>query len=235
MNEADSPRFAKKISLSAFLKRTSLFGFLPDHVLESANEVLSKAKLRRSTLVTEVGYPITHAFYVLSGNVSQEIMSKSDCRKYVFRTYGVGEMIFAVEALTKGSKPTWDYRAGVGGCELLRIPVGWIQELFNGLEVPSDLKAVLMTRMLNSSAADINLSQEKIKTFALLSIRERVIDALGLEPGKVQTYEKRLSRQTLAYEIGASREMVSRVMNDLIKEGMVDEPPCHHVVPRKSA
>jgi len=70
-------------------------------------------------------------------------------------------------------------------------------------------------------------ADKKIETLALMDVYGRVARALidMSEPGPDgrRVIRRRVTKQDIARMIGASREMVSRVMKDLVEMGEVEE------------
>ncbi len=68
-------------------------------------------------------------------------------------------------------------------------------------------------------------ADRQIESLALLDVYGRVartlLDMCEMENG-VKTIRNKVSRQDLAKVVGASREMVSRVMKDLEERGMIE-------------
>lgn len=78
-------------------------------------------------------------------------------------------------------------------------------------------------KLLKSLARRIRQLSDDIKDLALLDVHGRV--ARVLEKSAVQTNGKlvvqKLTHQEIANRVGSSREMVSRVMKDLVKKGFI--------------
>jgi CRP-like cAMP-binding protein len=69
-------------------------------------------------------------------------------------------------------------------------------------------------------------ADRKISTLALMSVYGRVADVLleyaKASPTQDMVIHEKISRQEIAKMVGASREMVSRVMKDFEKRGLVE-------------
>jgi CRP/FNR family transcriptional regulator, cyclic AMP receptor protein len=78
--------------------------------------------------------------------------------------------------------------------------------------------------LLKGLASRVRALTESVRTFALLDVFGRLVRtlyALAAEKEEGLLIEQKLTQQELANRIGASREMVSRIMNDLIEGGYI--------------
>ena len=69
-------------------------------------------------------------------------------------------------------------------------------------------------------------ANQKIESLALMDVYDRVADVLRqsakLQPSGDHVILNKISRQDIAKMVGASREMVSRVMKDFVESGYVE-------------
>ncbi|HEX5126650.1 MAG TPA: helix-turn-helix domain-containing protein, partial [Rhodocyclaceae bacterium] len=81
-------------------------------------------------------------------------------------------------------------------------------------------------RIMSNLAARLREADRKIESLALMDVYGRVarllLDMAETTEGEV-IVRKKISKQDIAKMIGASREMVSRVMKDLQNRGLIDE------------
>jgi len=83
----------------------------------------------------------------------------------------------------------------------------------------------LSLAMIRSLAALVRRLSGNIRTLALKNIYSRLIHLLesrAQQDGDHRVIRERLTHQLMADMIGASREMVSRIMSDLIKGGYIE-------------
>ena len=76
--------------------------------------------------------------------------------------------------------------------------------------------------LLSGLATRVRVLTENVRTLALLDVFGRLVRTLymlAVEKDGVLVIEQRLTQQDLANRIGASREMVSRIMHDLTQGG----------------
>ena len=72
----------------------------------------------------------------------------------------------------------------------------------------------------------LRMADRKIESLALMDVYGRVARLLldmAENVGGQQVVTKKISKQDIAKMIGASREMVSRVMKDLQVQGLIEE------------
>ena len=83
----------------------------------------------------------------------------------------------------------------------------------------------LSLAMIRSLAALVRRLSGNIRTLALKNIYSRLVHLLesrAQHEGDHRVIHERLTHQLMADMIGASREMVSRIMSDLIKGGYIE-------------
>jgi CRP/FNR family cyclic AMP-dependent transcriptional regulator len=80
--------------------------------------------------------------------------------------------------------------------------------------------------IMRGLAKRLRLADRKIESLALLDVYGRVarllLDLSEVEDGR-RVINRRITKQDIAKMIGASREMVSRVMKDLQQQGLIEE------------
>jgi CRP/FNR family cyclic AMP-dependent transcriptional regulator len=85
-----------------------------------------------------------------------------------------------------------------------------------------DLTIAIMRNM----AARLRAADQRIESLALLDVFGRVarlLLELAEERDGVKIVPNRMTKQDIAKMVGASREMVSRVMKDLSSQGLIEE------------
>jgi CRP/FNR family cyclic AMP-dependent transcriptional regulator len=108
--------------------------------------------------------------------------------------------------------------AAIEPCELVVIGK---EALLDLLKQNSELSLA----MIRSLAALVRRLSGNIRTLALKNIYSRLIHLLesrAQQDGDHRVIRERLTHQLMADMIGASREMVSRIMSDLIKGGYIE-------------
>jgi CRP/FNR family cyclic AMP-dependent transcriptional regulator len=77
-------------------------------------------------------------------------------------------------------------------------------------------------------ASRLRNADRKIESLALMDVYGRVARLLiemSEDVGGESVVVRKISKQDIAKMIGASREMVSRVMKDLSQQGLIEERP----------
>ena len=83
-------------------------------------------------------------------------------------------------------------------------------------------------RIICNLAERLRNADRKIESLALMDVYGRVARLLiemAEDVGGQSVVVRRISKQDIAKMIGASREMVSRVMKDLGQQGLIEEGP----------
>lgn len=201
-----------------FLRRVPLFYGLN----ESQLDLLSTGSTRRSyakgrTLVAE-GEPSQSLFVLLSGRAKVQ-RSDSEGKEVIIAVIGPGEFIGEMSLID--DEPRSASVITLETCEFLSIrKESFRQILMQSTDVCMGVMKGLVKRL--------RLADRKIETLALLDVYGRVarvlLDSSELVNGE-RIVRSRLPRQQIAKMIGASREMVSRVMKGLETEGFIESLP----------
>ena len=86
-------------------------------------------------------------------------------------------------------------------------------------------------RIMSNLAERLRTADRKIESLALMDVYGRVARLLLEMAEEVEgerIVQRKISKQDIAKMIGASREMVSRVMKDLGMRGLIEDPIGHH-------
>jgi CRP/FNR family cyclic AMP-dependent transcriptional regulator len=165
-------------------------------------------------------------FIVLSGRV-KVYSNNADGKEIVITTYGAGEYVGEL-ALDGGVRS-----ASVMTLEATTCSVVSGANLREFVALHPDFALHLIHKLIRS----VREATESVKSLALEDVYERVVRLLGelsdpAESGKRQVRE-RLTQQDIADRVGASREMVSRIVKDLTTGGYLDVVSGRIVVLRK--
>lgn len=196
------------------LRRVPLFRDLTEEQLSSLAAGAVKQRVRRGDKIVAQGQRSAGLFILLTGR-ARVILSDERAREVVLASLDAGDC-FGEMSLIDGEVHSADVRAE-GPCDLLLIS----QEAFLGNLPPegSMAKTLLVSLVRRLRAAD-----SQIESLALLDVWGRVARALlakaELQEGQ-RIIRQKVSRQDLAKVVGASREMVSRVMKDLEERGLI--------------
>ena len=200
---------------TAVLKAVPLFASFPEDQLRMLTSVVTRRSLPRSTTVMASGDPTDSLYLVLSGRL-KVMMSDSDGKEVILSILGAGE--FFGEMGLIDDAPRSASVVSIEPCELLSIAKRDFKKcLAENFEMAQAVMRGLVRRLRDAD--------RKIGSLALLDVYGRVARLLldmaeNVDGEKIVT--KRLPKQDIAKMIGASREMVSRVMKDLQMGGYIE-------------
>ena len=200
---------------TAVLKAVPLFASFPDDQLRLLTPVITRRSLPRSTTVMASGDATDSLYIVLSGRL-KVMMSDAEGKEVILSILGPGE--FFGEMGLIDDAPRSASVVSIEACELLSIAKRDFKKcLAENFEMAQAVMRGLVRRLRDAD--------RKIGSLALLDVYGRVARLLldmseTVDGEKIVT--KRLPKQDIAKMIGASREMVSRVMKDLQMGGYIE-------------
>jgi CRP/FNR family cyclic AMP-dependent transcriptional regulator len=202
----------------AFLRRVPLLGSLSEMQLST----LAAASVRRSfpkgrTIVAE-GEPSQSLYILLSGRAKVQ-RSDAEGKEVILAMLGPGE--FFGEMSLIDDAPRSASVITVESCDFMAIQKDSFKAM---LSQSSDMAMQIMRGLVKR----LREADKKIETLALLDVYGRVarvlLDFSELVGGE-RVVKGKLPRQEIAKMIGASREMVSRVMKGLETDGYIIPMP----------
>jgi CRP/FNR family cyclic AMP-dependent transcriptional regulator len=157
----------------------------------------------------------TDSLYVLLAGRAKVTNTDEDGREIILAWLGPGEF-FGEMGLIDGSPRSANVVAAEA-CELLFLSKDALQRcLQDNFQVVQKLMKTLVMRLREAD--------RKIESLALLDVYGRVarllLDMSEVVEGR-RVVKKKMSKQDMAKMIGASREMVSKVMRDLEVSGYI--------------
>jgi CRP/FNR family transcriptional regulator, cyclic AMP receptor protein len=200
---------------TAVLKAVPLFASFPEDQLRMLTTVVTRKSTPRSTTIMAGGDPNDSLYIVLSGRL-KVMMSDAEGKEVILSILGPGE-IFGEMGLID-DEPRSATVVTIEPCELLSLAKrDFKKSLAENFEMCMAVMRGLVKRLREAD--------RKIGSLALLDVYGRVARLLldmseNVDGEKVVT--KRLPKQDIAKMIGASREMVSRVMKDLQTGGYIE-------------
>src|SRR4030088_934961 len=205
---------------TAVLKAVPLFSSFPEDQLRMLAMVVTRKSATRSTTIMAGGDATDSLYIVLSGRL-KVMMSDSDGKEVILSILGPGE--FFGEMGLIDDEPRSASVVTIEPCELLSISKRDFKKCL------SDNAEMSMAGM-RGLVRRLREADRKIGSLALLDVYGRVARLLldmaeNVNGEKVVT--KRLPKQDIAKMIGASREMVSRVMKDLQTGGYIEMRGSH--------
>jgi CRP/FNR family cyclic AMP-dependent transcriptional regulator len=200
---------------TAVLKAVPLFASIPEDQLRMLAMVVTRKSAPRSTTIMAGGDPTDSLYIVLSGRL-KVMMSDAEGKEVILSILGPGE--FFGEMGLIDDEPRSATVVTIEPCELLSVAKrDFKKALAENFEMTQAVMRGLVRRLREAD--------RKIGSLALLDVYGRVARLLldmseTVDGEKVVT--KRLPKQDIAKMIGASREMVSRVMKDLQTGGYIE-------------
>ena len=200
---------------TAVLKAVPLFSSVPEDQLRMLTAVILRKSIPRSTTVMAGGDPTDSLYIVLSGRL-KVMMSDAEGKEVILSILSPGE--FFGEMGLIDDEPRSATVVTIEPCELLSIAKRDFKKcMAENFEMSQAVMRGLVRRLREAD--------RKIGSLALLDVYGRVARLLldmseNVNGEKIVT--KRLPKQDIAKMIGASREMVSRVMKDLQTGGYIE-------------
>lgn len=209
-NEATS-----KYGLSlVVLRNVPLFSGLEQPELEKLSLVAGRRRAGRGEFVVRAG-EVTDALYILLNGSAKVTNSDEEGREIILAMLGPGEF-FGEMGLIDGS-PRSASVVAQESCELLVMNrADFHRCMQENFQVALKLMHILVQRLRDAD--------RKIESLALLDVYGRVarllLEMSELKEGR-RVVGKKVSKQDMARMIGASREMVSKVVRDLEHSGYI--------------
>ncbi|MCL2345971.1 MAG: cyclic nucleotide-binding domain-containing protein [Desulfobulbus sp.] len=196
------------------LRNVPLFSGLSEAELEKLTKACGRRRVERSASVVLAG-EATDSLYILLAGRAKVINTDEEGREIILAWLGPNES-FGEMGLIDGSPRSASVIA-TEPCELLVLGKDAFQRcLQDNFPVAQKLMQILVRRLREAD--------RKIESLALLDVYGRVARLLldtSVEEGGRRVIKKKISKQDMARMIGASREMVSKVMRDLELGGYI--------------
>lgn len=196
------------------LRNVPLFAGLDEAELDKLSKVAGRKRVDRGSFVVRSG-DSTDSLYVLLSGRAKVTNSDEEGREIILAWLGPGE--FFGEMGLIDSSPRSASVIAVEPCELLNIGRDAFHRCMqDNFQVAQKLMQILVRRLREAD--------RKIESLALLDVYGRVarllLDMSEEIDGK-RVVKKKITKQDMARMIGASREMVSKVMRDLEISGYI--------------
>lgn len=198
------------------IRRVPLFAMLTASQAESVADAVIKRRFKRGELIVEQGKKTNALFIVLTGR-ARVLTSDNRGREVILATMHPGDYIGEM-SLIDNEPHSATVRTEVQTDVLMLGRVEFARCLPENSSMAYAVMKGLVQRLRHAD--------RKIESLALMDVYGRVARAL-LEfavphsDGQLFIKEK-ISRQDIAKMVGASREMVSRVMKDLEERGYIE-------------
>ena len=197
------------------LMRVPLFSMLADEQAKSVAQSVNKRRYRRGEMIVEQGRKSNALFIILSGR-ARVLTTDARGREVILATLRTGDCIGEM-SLIDNEPHSATVLAEVQTDALTLGRAEFDRCVTDNMQMARAVMTGLVKRLRRAD--------QKIESLALMDVYGRVARSLlefAIEDGagNLKVREK-ISRQDLAKMVGASREMVSRVMKDLEERGFV--------------
>ena len=204
------------LSQAELLKRVPLFKSLSDAQAVALAHSSEKKRFKRHENIVEIGQQSQSLFIILSGR-ARVILASPRGREIVLASLGSGDCIGEMSLMDdEPHSATVTADTTVDALVLSK-------QAFNICMMQNSHLAVSIMQGLVSRLRKAN---QKIADLALVSVYGRVARclmdaAVPTAPGASTSIVQKFSNISLAKEIGASREMVSKALKDFEKQGFI--------------
>ena len=196
------------------LRKIYLFSELPEEDLQAVSNLATTRTYPKNTIIISEGDDSDSLYAVLSGKV-KVYLSDDDGREIIINIQGEGEY-FGELALLDDSPRS----ASVMTLEETKLAVisksSFEKCLSNNPQLALHIIRELSSRLRNLT--------QNVKSLALMDVYGRVARTLldMAEPtGEILEIRQKLTQRDIASMVGASREMVSRILKDLSTGGYI--------------
>jgi CRP/FNR family cyclic AMP-dependent transcriptional regulator len=208
------------------LRNVPLFAVLDEAQLKALASVMSRKSAPKNRTILKAGDHTDSLYIVIAGRTKVQ-MSDDDGKEVILSVLGPGDF-FGEMGLLDGAART----ASVVTIEQSEF-VSISKEDFHALLKNNfDMSMVIMRGLVKR----LREADRKIESLALLDVYGRVARVLlefSEDINGRKVVKGKLPRQDIAKMIGASREMVSRVMKGLEVEGYIEVEPDGAIVLRE--
>jgi len=198
------------------LRALPIFASLSEEKLAAVAQVAALRSVPRHGVVVSAGENIDSVYLVLSG-VLKVVIGDQEGREVILSMLGPGDLFGEMGAIDE--RPRSATVQATAESSLVVIAQTEFQRcMAENAEVALHVMRNLVKRL---RAAD-----RKIESLSLLDVYGRVarvlLDLADDRQGR-KVVTRRITRQDISQMVGASREMVSRVMRDLQLRGLIEE------------
>ncbi|MBC7377840.1 MAG: Crp/Fnr family transcriptional regulator [Burkholderiaceae bacterium] len=198
------------------LRRVPLFAMLTSVQAEAVSEAVIKRRFKRGELIVEQGKKSNALFIVLTGR-ARVLTADARGREVILATMQPGDYIGEM-SLIDNEPHSASVRAEVQTDALVLGRTEFARCLPENSSMAYAVMKGLVQRLRHAD--------RKIESLALMDVYGRVARALlefAVPDNDGQLFIRdKISRQDIAKMVGASREMVSRVMKDLEERGFIE-------------
>jgi CRP-like cAMP-binding protein len=203
------------------IRRVPLFSTLTPLQAESLSGAIGKRRFKRGEMIVEQGKKCDALYIILTGRARVVVTDKKG-REVILASLQPGDHIGEMSLID--SEP---HSANVEAEAITDALVLAGGDFTRCLQENSAMMGAVLRGLVNR----LRTADRKIESLALTGVYSRVANVLldsgvPTDPtGRVRVIKDKISRQDIAKMVGASREMVSRVMKDFEEQGFVEALP----------
>lgn len=198
------------------IRRVPLFSMLTDEQAGLVAGAIVKRRYKRGDKIVEQGLKINALFIMLTGR-ARVVSTDGRGREVILATLQPGDHIGEM-SLIDNQPHSATVRAEVQ-TDVLELGRA---EFAHCLPQNTSMAYAVMKGLVQR----LRTADRKIETLALMDVYGRVarvlLESALAQPDGTMLIRQRVSRSDIAKTVGASREMVSRVMKDLEERGFVE-------------
>ena len=210
----------------AMLKKISLFACLDDDTLENLQNTAIRRRYPKNTVLFSKGDFSDSMYVVVKGKVKAVIYNEEG-REMLLSFFGPGEYFGEISMLD--GQPRSASMVTKTPCQLLIIGGKEVKRvLFSNPE--------MVSRLLIQTLGKLRDATDRIENITFLNVYGRIVN-LFLQQARPKdkeiTLHEKLTHQEIANIVGSSREMVSRVMKELVQGGYITVNRKNIIIKRK--
>lgn len=198
-----------------FLDRVDVFAGLTAEQVDALNQRARLRSFAANTVVVNEGDDGSSLFVVQHGSL-KVFLTDENGREVTLSLLDPGDYFGELALLDEA--PRSASVIAVTRSELLQIPRSAFLEMI-------EAHPACMQVVVRNLVARIRELSDNVRSLALGDVfgrMSRVFDTLAVERDGLRIIDRRLTQQDLANLIGASREMVNRILRDLVAGGYVE-------------
>ena len=197
------------------LKKIPFLSVIADDVLMALAEKAKITKYPKLTTIILEGDQSSCLYIILSGKVRVFIRDEKN-KEITLQIQEAGTYFGEIALLTDDTRS-----ASVSTVDTTFCAVISKAEFISWLMV-NPLAAIALMGVLSNKIRQLT---KRIKTLALSNVYERttqILQELAVAEGSVKVIYNRPTQQDLAFMVGASREMINKIMHELTKGGYIE-------------
>ena len=199
------------------IRRVPLFAMLTPTQAESLADAVDKRRFKRGELIVEQGKKCDALYIILAGR-ARVVVTDRRAREVILATLQPGDYIGEMSLIDQAPHSA-SVEAEIQTDALVLGGHDFARCLLENHSTVAAVMRGLVGRLRNAD--------RKIESLALMGVYGRVANVL-LDSGvpnpdnNIRVIRDKISRQDIAKMVGASREMVSRVMKDFEEQGFIE-------------